>query len=114
MRHTHSGVGLLALTMLVSLPGNTPSSATSVSPCTSRLLVELTPDVPDPMEPGFLSSLLNDHPGYRLIWIGRKDAFVIILKLTGPGPGQRCRAVIETMRKDGRVLSVKRDASPPG
>jgi hypothetical protein len=34
--------------------------------CEARLTVELTPDVPDATDAGFLSSLLTNHPDYRL------------------------------------------------
>jgi hypothetical protein len=37
----------------------------------------------------------------------QRDGSVIVLELTGPGPDYLCRNVIEAMRKDGRVLSVR-------
>lgn len=77
--------------------------------CGARLTVELTPDVPDVSDPGFLSSLLGNHPAYRLYLLKRDDLTGIELELTGPGPTYRCQRVIETMRKDARVLSIRAD-----
>jgi hypothetical protein len=34
---------------------------------------------------------------------------VIVTELAGPGPEYRCRNVVETMRKDARVLSIHLD-----
>ena len=111
MRHLHSGIRLLTITMLAALLSGNHASATAAPPCTSHLLVELTPDVPDPTDAGFLSSLLNDHPAYRLAFAGHRGPFVVILELTGPGPDEQCGEVIETMRKDARVQSIERDVS---
>lgn len=72
--------------------------------CSRHLSVELTPDVPNPRDLAFLSSLLT-QPGFQLAWRGQNGS-VIELDLTGPGPDDQCRAVIAAMRKDGRVQSV--------
>jgi hypothetical protein len=80
-----------------------------VAPCDMRLRVELTPDVPDPGDASFVSSLLSNHPDYRLI-LQRQDpdnSSVIALDLTGPGPEAGCREVLNSMRKDARVTSVE-------
>jgi hypothetical protein len=97
--------------MLVSLALSSAaaSSRATASPPTScdlELTVALTPDVPDPGDPGFLSSLVSNHPSYRLILLEQRDSSVIGVELMGPGPESGCREVVETMRKDGRVLSV--------
>lgn len=102
----------LALTLLVGLfAARTAAAARSMS-CDLQLTVELTPDVPDPSDAGFLSSLLSNHPGYRLELLQAIDPALIQLELSGPGPGYLCVGVIDTMRKDGRVLSVRIDANP--
>jgi len=77
--------------------------------CEKRLSVELTPDVPNPLDPGFLSSLLSNQVSYRLTLLGRRPGSVIVVELTGPGPEYLCQNVVETMRKDGRVLAIHRD-----
>jgi hypothetical protein len=74
-----------------------------------RLSVELTPDVPNPLDSGFLSSLLSNQVSYRLTVRGWRPGSVIVIELTGPGPEYRCQNVVEAMRKDGRVLSINVD-----
>jgi len=72
--------------------------------CHRHLSVELTPDVPNPRDLAFLSSLLA-QPGFQLSWTGQNGS-VVELDLSGPGPDDQCRAVIAAMRKDGRVQSI--------
>ena len=74
--------------------------------CDRRLTVELTPDVPDPRDAGFLGSLLSNEVGYQLVFRGRTDDTNIVLELIGPGPAYRCQEAIQTMRRDARVVSV--------
>jgi hypothetical protein len=77
--------------------------------CDRRLTVELTPDVPDPRDTGFLSSLLSNEVGYQLVFRGKSDDTNIVLELIGPGPAYRCREAIQTMRRDARVVSLHVD-----
>jgi hypothetical protein len=84
-------------------------AAASPAMCDMRLSIELTPDVPEPPDSGFLSSLLNNQVSYRLTLLGRQSGSVIVTELAGPGPEYRCRNVVEAMRKDGRVLSIHVD-----
>ena len=75
--------------------------------CDVRLAVRLTPDVPDPRSSSFLSSLVGD-PAYRLIWRGhRDDQMTEELELMGPGPDYRCHSIVDSMRKDARVQSIR-------
>jgi hypothetical protein len=76
-----------------------------------RLTIELTPDVPNASDEGFLSSLLSNHPDYRLDLLQLDDPSRIELELTGPGPVYLCQGVVETMRKDARVLSIHVDSA---
>jgi len=71
-----------------------------------HLSVEVTPDVPDPTDPGFLSSLLANHPGYQLLLLSRVDDTHITLQLQGAGPAERCQEVLAAMRNDGRIQSI--------
>lgn len=75
--------------------------------CAMNLSVEVTPDVPDPGDSGFISSLLGVHPGYRLFLLQVVDNTHVNLQLQGPGPNRRCQAVVDSMRNDGRVLSIQ-------
>jgi hypothetical protein len=72
--------------------------------CHRHLSVELTPDVPNPRDLAFLSSLLT-QPGFQLAWAGQNGS-AVELELSGPGPDDQCRAVIAAMRKDTRVQSI--------
>ena len=102
------------LVVLAALLGAHAAEAAPPAHCDLRLTIELTPDVPDPGDAGFLSSLLGDHPGYRLAILRKPDASVIDVDLTGPGPEYLCRDVIEAIRKDGRVRSVHVQSGPSG
>jgi hypothetical protein len=75
--------------------------------CAVRLSVAVTPDVPDPSNGGFLSSLLGDHAEYQLFLLSRDDDTHVTLQLQGPGPAERCHAVVDSMRNDGRVQSIQ-------
>ena len=74
--------------------------------CNLGLSVELTPDVPNPLDAGFLSSLLSNQASYRLTLLRQRSGSVIVIELTGPGPEYRCQDVVQAMRKDARVRSI--------
>lgn len=74
--------------------------------CALRLTVQVTPDVENPSSGGFLSSLLGDHPGYRLFLLRKIDDTHVELQLQGPGPAPRCQHVVDDMRNDASVLSI--------
>lgn len=102
-------IGVLEL-LALTVAGSAAHAATAVpaAQCDMRLRIELTPDVPNPRGPGLLSSLLRDHPGYSLTlrhqdW---KNASVIVVDLTGPGPEDRCREVVKALGKDRRVWTA--------
>lgn len=94
------------LTAAVTLASGLAHTA-SAAGCDQRLNVELTPDVPDPRDTGFLSSLLSNKVGYRLIFRSKTDDTNIAVELIGPGPGYRCQEAIDTLSRDARVLSVR-------
>ncbi len=100
---------LLVLGACVTLPVlcdvRTAAAAEPLT-CDVALTVQLTPDVPNPSDAGFLSSLLSNHPEYRLIFQGRSAGDELRIELRGPGPDYLCRNVIQTIGRDGRVLSV--------
>jgi len=76
------------------------------APCDVRLTVELTPDIPNPTDEGFLGSLLSNQVDYLLSLRQERSDSLLVLELTGPGPAYRCRNAIEAIRRDGHVLSV--------
>jgi hypothetical protein len=74
-----------------------------------RLSVEVTPDVPNPGDGAFISSLLGNSTGYQLFLLNVVDDTHVNLQLQGPGPGERCQAVVDRISNDGRVLSIDAD-----
>ena len=79
-----------------------PPAGAQIPPnCAAKLLVNLTPDVPDPRAQSFLDSLAAD-PVFKLYWV-RSTETSVVLELVGPGPDYRCREEIRRIRKDGRV-----------
>ena len=99
-------IGSFGAVMLVSVLVSSIASAAAPAPCDVRLTVELTPDVPNPTDPGFLGSLLSNQVDYLLRLRRERSDSLLVLELTGPGPDDRCRSAIEAIRRDGRVLSV--------
>jgi hypothetical protein len=93
----------IALLVICKAYGDNAPPAPS---CSLRLAVELTPDVPNVRDGGFLSSLLGDHPGYRLSLQSEIDDTHLVLQLTGPGTPDACENVVDSMRDDGRVISI--------
>jgi hypothetical protein len=75
--------------------------------CALRLSVEVTPDVPNAGDGGFISSLLGDHAGYQLFLLQVVDDTHVNLQLQGPGPAERCQAVADSIGNDGRVVSLQ-------
>ncbi|MDB6092359.1 MAG: hypothetical protein JWN85_5143 [Gammaproteobacteria bacterium] len=100
-------VVLGAVAMLATAMGANVAAVASPPPCSVRLRVELTPDVPNPRDVGFLSSLLGDQVSYLLSLRRERSDSLLVLELSGPGPDYRCNDAIESIRKDGRVLSVQ-------
>jgi hypothetical protein len=103
LRIRFAGTTAIALLATCSAYGDDVPSDPS---CSLHLAVELTPDVPNVRDGGFLSSLLGDHPGYRLTLQSEIDDTHLILQLTGPGTPDACENVVDSMRDDGRVLSI--------
>jgi hypothetical protein len=104
-------VVIVALEVLALTAVSSTTVAAPPAPCDLHLNVALTPDVPDPRDEGFLSSLLDNHPGYQLTF-QRQQQGSVVLDLTGPGPAYICRKVVDTMRRDARVLSVDVQREP--
>lgn len=100
------GAGLKGLAVLIAGITGHAATAAPPAPCDQVLIVQLTPDVPDPRDGSFLSSLLSNHPDYQLTVLEQRKESVVVFELTGPGPDDACQDVIETMRRDGRVLSI--------
>ena len=92
---------------LLPMPGGARADQpTPLGECALRLLIEVTPDVPNPSDPGFLSSLLGDHTGFQLFLLKMVDDTHVNVQLQGRGSADRCQAVVSAMRNDGRVESI--------
>jgi hypothetical protein len=92
--------------MLAVLSGKSAAAAPT-APCDLELKVQLTPDVPNPRDPGFLSSLLGNHSGYQLSLQRQRGDFLIDLELAGPDPDYGCRNVLDALRRDGRIMFIQ-------
>jgi hypothetical protein len=95
-----------AAMMLAALLWGGATEAAPPGACDVQLILEPSPEVPNPSDSGFLSSLLSHPPDYYLIFQGWRDDSTILVELTGPGPAYLCRQAIDTVRKDGRIVSV--------
>lgn len=81
------------------------SAAAHAEPCNLRLALTLTPDVPNPSDPGFLGAILS-RATYQLSWIDGGDTEATV-QLTGPGPASQCQDALEHLSRDAHVLDVK-------
>ena len=105
-------MGIFGAALLASVLVAGTVSAATPAPCHVRLTVELTPDVPNPTDTGFLGSLLSNRVDYLLSVRRERSDSLLVLELTGPGPDYRCQNAIEAIRRDGRVLSVRVNKTP--
>ena len=98
---------LVLMAALAIAVGNA-AHAQSLAPasCEMQLAVRLTPDVANPSDAGFLSSLLTNETSYELKLQRQEPGSIVVLDLTGPGSAASCSQVVETMRRDARVQSV--------
>ena len=104
--------GIFGALALASMLVFETAAAAAPAPCHVRLTVELTPDVPDPTDAGFLGSLLSNQVNYLLSVRRERSDSLLVLELTGPGPDYRCSQAIEAIRRDGHVLSVHVNKAP--
>jgi hypothetical protein len=98
---------MLAILVVLGADEVKADEPTAPPKCSMRLSVEVTPDVPNPGDGGFISSLLGGHAGYQLYLLQVVDDTHVDLQLQGPGPIERCQAVVDSMGNDGRVASIK-------
>jgi len=96
----------VALVLALGLGCNAAAmAAEQEQQCNVRLALTLTPDVPDPQDPGFLGAILSNAT-YRLTWISGTDTQATV-QLTGPGPSSQCQDAVNRLSKDAHVLDVK-------
>jgi hypothetical protein len=73
--------------------------------CEARLEVTLTPDVPNPRDPSFLSGLAA-NPLYQLIWVRGSDS-AAVYAFTGPATDYHCEDEVKRISRDAHVLDLK-------
>jgi hypothetical protein len=94
------------LLALLALPG---LAAAQSLQCTLLLKVKLTPDVENPKDPAFLSTLVGD-PSYSLVLVrASRDSEVLQLS----GPPNSCRKQVRIMRTSAWVIYVHVLQPPP-
>lgn len=92
--------------MLALFAGGRAISAPATA-CVVHLTIEVDAEVPRARGAAFLTTLIGNHPGYRLAWVGRQSASVIDVDLVGDGLDGDCRRVVDDLRVDSRILSVR-------
>ena len=80
-------------------------AAMADTPCDVRLALTLTPDVPNPQDPGFLGAILSS-PQYQLTWVSGSDTQATV-QLTGPGPSSQCQRAVDKLSRDAHVVNAK-------
>ena len=73
--------------------------------CHARLLLKLTPDVPNPRDPTFLSAL-TANPLYAITWVEGNDTTAVV-DLTGPATDFHCEDEIRRLGRDAHILDLK-------
>ncbi len=110
MKRHISRAGLLAPMMALAWFGSTVVHAAEPPKCSLKLTVQVSAEVPDAHDEGFLSSLLNNHPAYRLDYLKRVDPSSVALELSGPGTEAKCQEVVASIRKDARVSAIQAES----
>jgi hypothetical protein len=98
---------LCVLLLVSAVRTNADEPLTPPAACALHLIVELTPDVPNVRSGSFLSSLLGDNTAYQLTLRHVIDDTHVDVLLYGPGPKRNCQDVLDSMRKDARVQSIR-------
>jgi hypothetical protein len=110
MQYRQSGrrATVCAAATLVALGAGTLDAQDSgiPGPCVMHLSLHVTPDVPNPSDGGFLSSLVGNDVAYRLSVEAVIDDTHVNVLLYGPGPAANCQRVLDNMRQDGRVEDI--------
>lgn len=100
-----------AASAVLSGAGHSEALAAAQDRCQARLEVKLTPSVPNPRDPAFLSGLAA-NPLYALTYVGEGEDSVV-LDLTGPATDYRCEDEINRISRDAHVLDLKVLQSTP-
>ena len=85
--------------------GNDTAGAAAPEMCRAQIEVKLTPDIPNPRDPSFLSALAA-NPLYQLLWIRGTDT-TAVYELRGPATDYKCEDEIKLLKRDAHVLDLK-------
>jgi len=99
----HGFAGVIA-SAIALLTGSALANAQQDA-CRARIEVTLDPEVNNPRDPSFLSSLLTT-PGYQLTWVSGNDE-TTIYDLLGPATDDGCSNMVEQISKSSAVLNVR-------
>jgi hypothetical protein len=101
----HKSASLIVGVVLAAVP-NTGHAANAIPDrCHARLSLTLTPDVPDPRDPSFLSAL-SANPLYAITWVEGSDSTAVV-DLTGPAIDYHCSEEIRRLSRDAHILDLK-------
>jgi hypothetical protein len=73
--------------------------------CHARLSLKLTPDIPNPRDPTFLSTL-TANPLYQITWVEGDDTTAVV-DLTGPATDFHCEDEIRRLGRDAHIMDLK-------
>jgi hypothetical protein len=95
----------IAAVAFASVLGVAAVASAAPDKCHARLLLKLTPDVPNPRDPSFLSAL-TANPLYVLTWVEGNDTSAVV-DLTGPAIDYHCEDEIKRLSRDAHILDLK-------
>jgi hypothetical protein len=90
---------------LAAVPNTVYGESPVPDRCHARLSLTLTPDIPNPRDPSFLSAL-SANPLYTLTWVEGHDSTAVV-DLTGPATDYHCADEIRRLSKDAHVMDLK-------
>jgi hypothetical protein len=97
--------GLIAAAALATVLNVGAAESAVPDRCHARLLLKLTPDVPNPRDPTFLSAL-TANPLYAITWVEGNDTTAVV-DLTGPATDYHCEDEIRRLGRDAHILDLK-------
>ncbi len=97
--------GLLAAGTLAAVLCINDADSAIPERCHARLLLQLTPDIPNPRDPSFLSAL-TANPLYEIVWVEGNDTTATV-DLIGPATDYHCEDEIKRIRRDAHIMDLK-------
>jgi hypothetical protein len=96
---------LIVAAALATVPNTAHGQSPVPDRCHARLSLTLTPYVPNPRDPSFLSAL-SANPLYILTWVEGNDSTAVV-DLTGPATDYHCTDEIRRLSKDAHIMDLK-------